>query len=106
MKTKSLNSDVKNLQADNALLFKKIVKLQEQIVSFMNTEDKSKFSSAESKRDEETKFSRAKSMINEIDKDFEIEFEEVKEKEKLEVPIFTNNFSIPSKPVHKKVVDE
>ena len=100
-----LKTDVKSLQADNALFFKKIVKLQEEIVSLMNSENRQQSISSSIDQDENSKsINRTKSMSTNFKNDLDIEFEEIKEDK--EMPIFSNSYSIPSKPLHRKVVDE
>ena len=64
-----LKADIKTLQADNALLFKKIVALQDQVVSFYNFESQENSTLAPKEDEvlefnEETKLTKVKSMSN------------------------------------------
>lgn len=113
-----LSSDVKTLQADNALLFKKIVGLQDEIVQMMNKRNEEE-EWIIGQREEEMRAKRTMSCIDTIKEKFEMEVtgkkiglriehmakdNQTSQLEEFKMPSFT--YAIPSRPAYKKVADD
>lgn len=103
-----LKTDVKTLQADNSLLFKKVVSLQDQLMQIYNEKAQAE---AENKKcncheeEEKGRNKRTMSMIEKIDDDLEFEMPQRvdEDMDKLKKLV---SFTLPSRPIYKKVVDE
>jgi predicted nucleic acid-binding Zn-ribbon protein len=67
-----LNKDVKSLQSDNALLFKKVVGLQDEIVQMMNQKNEEE-EWVIGQREEDMRAKRTMSCIDTIKEKFDLE---------------------------------
>jgi autophagy-related protein 16 len=104
-----LKVDVKQMQNDNALLFKKVVGLQDELVKFYNESNSQNQSCPcewKQKKEEEKVQSkpRALSMIETVQDKFDVAIEESKNDDA--DFNFNWSFGLPSSAVYKKVVDE
>ena len=105
-----LRNDVKAAQADNALLFKKVVNLQDQLVSMYNSmHEESKTPKQSDSADEfevtETEMRERRTQscfVKHHDLDLEVE----KEKDDQLQMISILGSRLPTKALHKKIVDE
>jgi autophagy-related protein 16-1 len=104
-----LKTDVKAMQNDNALLFKKVVGLQDELVKFYNdsnAKNQAYVCEWKQKKQEEHKQpkQRAMSMMETVQDKFDIAIEEGKN-EDFDFK-FDMSFGLPRTAVYKKVVDE
>jgi len=106
-----LQDDVKSLQADNALLFKKIVSLQEEVVQQYNTsnEVESDFQVIEEKEEDkyegEYKAKRTMSCVDQLKESFDMQVQKMPSAPSEDFK-FDFSFAIPSRPTYKKVSDD